>query len=370
MGLGGAGVAAGAGEAAAAGGAFSAADAIGLAQMGEAAGLTGSALDAFVASGGTLGSTAAGTIPTLGAGWTPDPSGALGGQFTPIPGTLPGPALAGDPLFSSFAGGAAGGAAGGGGGETPGPQTPNGPNIPQTPPTPPKSILDKAKDKAIDAGISTATSTAARALLGADGEVLPPVTYDQEGVKRRVNEIWSNLTPQFAQEEDDITNTTRDDYGADLKRKQDEASRQLKFGAARSGNVNSPIYAQQAARLEEDRALGGTRIGEASQRAVNELRSAREGARSGAMQLALSGTGDEAVNALTAGTQNALNSARSQQKDSLFYDLFQDLSLSKAGGDRSAYAGDLAALVAQTKQRLGAQPYSTAKNKGPVIIPT
>lgn len=41
-------------------GAMASADAIGLAQMGQAAGLTGSALSEFVASGGTLGSTAAG----------------------------------------------------------------------------------------------------------------------------------------------------------------------------------------------------------------------------------------------------------------------------------------------------------------------
>lgn len=44
----------------AAAGGMSAADTVGLTQMGEAAGLSGPALDAFVASGGTAGSTAAG----------------------------------------------------------------------------------------------------------------------------------------------------------------------------------------------------------------------------------------------------------------------------------------------------------------------
>ena len=43
-------------------GSFAAADAAGLTQMGIDAGLSGSALDAFVASGGTLGSTAAGGL--------------------------------------------------------------------------------------------------------------------------------------------------------------------------------------------------------------------------------------------------------------------------------------------------------------------
>jgi len=50
----------GVGMAGAGGAGAGAADALGLAQMGQAAGLSGGALDSFVASGGTLGSTAAG----------------------------------------------------------------------------------------------------------------------------------------------------------------------------------------------------------------------------------------------------------------------------------------------------------------------
>jgi hypothetical protein len=45
---------------------MAAADALGLQQMGQAAGLSGGALDAFVASGGALGSTAAGGANVLG----------------------------------------------------------------------------------------------------------------------------------------------------------------------------------------------------------------------------------------------------------------------------------------------------------------
>ena len=60
-------------------GAAASADAIGLAQMGQAAGLTGSALSEFVASGGTLGSTAgavAGSMPQSYWSMLADSSGA------------------------------------------------------------------------------------------------------------------------------------------------------------------------------------------------------------------------------------------------------------------------------------------------------
>lgn len=59
MGLAGMGGAGGAAAGAGSGG-FAGADALGLAQMGQAAGLSGGALDAFIASGGALGSAAAG----------------------------------------------------------------------------------------------------------------------------------------------------------------------------------------------------------------------------------------------------------------------------------------------------------------------
>jgi hypothetical protein len=61
-----AGAGAGTGAGAGAGGSMAAADALGLSQMGQAAGLSGGALDAFVASGGALGSTAAGGANMLG----------------------------------------------------------------------------------------------------------------------------------------------------------------------------------------------------------------------------------------------------------------------------------------------------------------
>ena len=58
---------------------LSAADTLGLQQMGGAAGLSGSALDSFVASGGTLGSTAAGGGGLTSLLQNPPISGALGG---------------------------------------------------------------------------------------------------------------------------------------------------------------------------------------------------------------------------------------------------------------------------------------------------
>lgn len=61
-------------------GAAASADAIGLAQMGQAAGLTGSALSEFVASGGTLGSTAAGA-GGIASGFTASPYD-IGPDFT------------------------------------------------------------------------------------------------------------------------------------------------------------------------------------------------------------------------------------------------------------------------------------------------
>ena len=63
-----AGMAAMGGAAGAGAGGVAAADAAGLAAMGTEAGLSGAALDAFVASGGTMGSTAAGGGGVLGAG--------------------------------------------------------------------------------------------------------------------------------------------------------------------------------------------------------------------------------------------------------------------------------------------------------------
>lgn len=76
---GGAGAAAsGAGAGATGAGGFAAADAAGLAAMGADAGLSGAALDAFVANGGTLGSTAAGGGGIgLGAAATQGGGGAL-----------------------------------------------------------------------------------------------------------------------------------------------------------------------------------------------------------------------------------------------------------------------------------------------------
>jgi hypothetical protein len=104
-----AGAGAGTGAGAGAGGSMAAADALGLSQMGQAAGLSGGALDAFVASGGALGSTAAG-----GAGVGLGMSSAGGASASPfVGGASGGGAAAGEGLLGGATGAGTSGATGG-----------------------------------------------------------------------------------------------------------------------------------------------------------------------------------------------------------------------------------------------------------------
>lgn len=111
-------------------GPYAVADSAGLTQMGQAAGLSGAELEAFVASGGTMGSTAAGGggvgLGALGAGWTVNPNT---GDITNAGGTASGVSEGGwqvDPNTGDVTTTGGGSGGGGGGGTGGGFQWPSG----------------------------------------------------------------------------------------------------------------------------------------------------------------------------------------------------------------------------------------------------
>lgn len=146
---------------------------------------------------------------------------------------------------------------------------------------------------------------------------------------------------QFANEDTALSTALRGQYGDELKKSYEEGQRQLRFGAARTGNIGSSIYADRLASGEEQNRMGGTRIDDAVQRALANLRSSRETSKLRGLDLINAGTGEEGVQSAASGLKSALSTAQSQNRENLFGDLFTDTAFgvsNKAAGDRNAAA--------------------------------
>jgi hypothetical protein len=169
---------------------------------------------------------------------------------------------------------------------------------------------------------------------------------------------------QFQQEDDSVGNATRDYYTAAAKKAYDAAERNLRFGAARTGNTGDTAYADAESKLNEDNALGATRISDAVQQAVEGLRGQREQTRLNSINLVNAGSGADAVNAASEGLRGALANAQSATKQNLFGDLFSDLAFNKVAADSG---NQNAAIIAQFLGKKTGLPGSSPESQGNVI---
>lgn len=145
-----------------------------------------------------------------------------------------------------------------------------------------------------------------------------------------------DIPGQFAREEQDIEAAIRGQHGDQLRRGFEDAQRQLKFGAARTGQVGGSAYAQGLSDLEEQNALGGTRIADAVQRSINQLRAGREQAKLRAIDLVNQGVGEGAIQSATAGLQGAVQNARTMNEADLLGGLFQDVAFGQSAANADA----------------------------------
>lgn len=171
---------------------------------------------------------------------------------------------------------------------------------------------------------------------------------------------------RFKTEEDDLAGALRGYYSDDLKRTYENAERALRFGASNTSNIGGSAYADSVGRLNEDNAMGGTRIDEAVQRALNSLRASREDSRARSINLVNAGSGSEAVGAAQSGIRQALDNATSANREQLFGDLFGNLAFTKAAGDASDK--NAAALAYFNKIKGGNAFFPTQATGGGTIV--
>jgi len=188
-------------------------------------------------------------------------------------------------------------------------------------------------------------------------------------LRGRINSMFgdADATKQFASEEDELSNALRQQYADDLTKRYGAAEREMRFGAANTGNIGGTTFADASGKLAEENALGGTRIEEAVRRAIAGLRTSREGSRLNALGLVESGTGEEAVQAGASGLRLAAENARAQGTEQIFNDLFGDVAYSKAASDSSDK--NAAALAYLAKAR-GGSFFPTQTNSSGRIIQT
>jgi len=188
----------------------------------------------------------------------------------------------------------------------------------------------------------------------------------KDGLRKQIASLFEapEAKAQFATEEESLANSLRDYYGTQLGQKFADTSKSLKFGAANSGGIGGSSYADNLSTVQRDNSLGGTRIAEAVDRALTSLRGSREQSRNQALSLVNSGGGAEAVSAATAGTQNAIQLAKSQQRESLFDDLFQNIAVGKSAMDAGSRNAAQAALF---KSKTGSYFPSMPTDTGRVV---
>lgn len=196
---------------------------------------------------------------------------------------------------------------------------------------------------------------------------------EEEGRKQklrdRIDAMFSGdaATQQFATEETELGDALRQQYSDDLAKRGGAAERALRFGAANTGNIGGTTFADASGKLNEENALGATRIEEAVRRAIAGLRTAREDSRLRAMDLVNGGEGENAVQSAVAGLRLASDNARAAGTEQLFNDLFGDIAYTKASGDS---ADKNAAALAYLQRARGGSYYPTQTQSSGRIIQT
>lgn len=184
---------------------------------------------------------------------------------------------------------------------------------------------------------------------------------NKQGLRDRVNTMFSS--PDLATQEGEISGALRGNYSDELKQKYQDAERQLRFGAARTGNIGSTDYADESARINRENQLGGTNIEGAVRRAIANLRGSREDTRARAIGLINAGQGTEGVTSATEGLRLSADTARNSNRERLFDDLFQNLAYNRVAGNQASQVAQLAALL----NRGGGGLFSTVPSGGTVI---
>jgi len=170
----------------------------------------------------------------------------------------------------------------------------------------------------------------------------------KEALRGQINTLFGvgGATPQnFTDEENTLSSSLRGYYGDEQKKAHDEAERQLRFGASNTGNIGSTTYADAEAKLADQNRLGGIKMEEAVQRAVNGLRSSRENTRLNSINLVNSGSGADAVNSAASGLKDSFNAAQAGQREDLASGLFQNLAFTKKAADSANQGAQLAQLL-------------------------
>lgn len=161
----------------------------------------------------------------------------------------------------------------------------------------------------------------------------------KSALRDKINALYGvgGASPQnFMDEEAEISKGLRDYYGDEQKKAYERAERQMRFGAANTGNIGSTTYADAESELAEKNRLGSTRIEEAVQRAINGLRGSRESTRLNAINLVNAGSGEDAVQSAMSGLRGVLDTAKSANRENLTSDLFENLAFTKVAGDSAS----------------------------------
>ena len=169
----------------------------------------------------------------------------------------------------------------------------------------------------------------------------------------------------FATEETDLSKALRGYYGDEQRKGYRAEERNMRFGLANQGQTGGSVMADSLADLEERNRLGGTRIEEAVQRALNSLRASRESSRLGALSLVNAGQGEEGVRSASAGLKSSLDTAKATNREDLFTDLFSNVAAGKEASDARSREARL--LAAFQQGRSGIQ--TNSGRSGATIVP-
>lgn len=216
-----------------------------------------------------------------------------------------------------------------------------------------KKILDKGRDAAISTGISSVASS----LIGDGGEgalqdSIYQMTADEQRKKGLRDQLNSFFSPEaIAAEEADLTGALSSYYGDELKRNYERTERENRFNAADRGQIGGSVYAESLAELEEGNRRGGMEIGDAVQRAVNNMRQNRDALKTQGYSMIEAGIGEDAVNSAASQMRGQLDNAKSAGKEQLFTDIFSDVAFAKSAGDMNARNAMLAAYGQQARNR-------------------
>lgn len=172
-------------------------------------------------------------------------------------------------------------------------------------------------------------------------------------LRTKINQMYGigdeAAAAKMAAEEKTLGDANRSYYTDELNRDYAKAERNTRFNVARQGLLGGSEASDKQLDVTSDRDLGASRLDDAVNLAVNNLKTQREQERLTATSLVNAGEGDNAVLAASRGLNQTLANASSANKQQLFGDLF-------AGGVDQASAQNAnlanAALLARYKQGL------------------